>query len=104
LDINKVTFVALKRRHQVVSIPSPLKLFFVSGHNVFEAIFVYRSPNREWIANRNGVALPAPYFPACFEISSIAAEVGAKDTRPVPAPDPTPCASPFEVTPKREFL
>jgi hypothetical protein len=81
-----------------------LEPLFISGHYVLKSILIYRSPNREWISKRNGITLPAPYFPACFETSAIAAKVGAEDTCPIPAPNPTPCASPFKVTPEREFL
>jgi hypothetical protein len=94
----------LERSHQVISVPSSLETVFISGHHTLETVLINWSSNGEWISNRNGIALPAPYFPTCLEISSIAAEVGAKDTRPVPASDPTPGASPFEVTLKREFL
>jgi hypothetical protein len=81
-----------------------LKSLLIFCYHVLKSILVHWSPHWEGISNRNGIALPAPYLLACFEIFVITAEVGAEDTRSVPATGSTCCASPDDVIPKREFL
>jgi hypothetical protein len=72
-----VALVTLKRHEKIVTISSPFESVFITSHHVLKTILIDRSPNWKGISNRNGIALPAPYLPACFEIPAIAAEVGA---------------------------